>query len=343
MKIEIKSDRINREKRREKKKLISLLSRFPWFGEIDSERSTKDEVLKPLYHIVGDIDSEQLEPTVESIDDASVDQKRETNKTCQQQRRTDFLRSRSFRGILCRLKKIREGETGSVRIANSTRMNENEGNERTIHRRLGRMELKGLKKPRNLRLPFLPSSRCRSPPIKNNSSEFSCTSIEQNDENTQDEADEETTDSDYRALNRPTTLGVKFAHPVYTGKRHLVMNEDNRGSSNEPWNKSESHLLDVDVDDRTLPPPHLLFEVDDDTLPPPHLFLEVDDRGTLPPRNAIVETAKAERRGSGTSSSLYPTDEQSIEDENFYYGGFDSDVDIPFDEIFTDPSFFELD
>jgi hypothetical protein len=314
--FELKSDRISRKKDGENRLISLLLSCFSSSDDDDDfDRSTKDEVLKPLYYIVGDFDSEQMEATVESIDDESIDKKAKPDKKLP--RRSDFRRRRFFGGILCGFKKIMEVEIASNRLASSTRINDTKTNERATNRRLDKTE-KAFMKPstsrygyqvsRILRLPFL----CLSTNTKKHDSHSLSTKSAQNDQNSQLEMKVEKTGSDDSSFLRSTALGVTFAHPVYTGKCHLLIDEANADTTNYLWTKLKTGFS-----------------------------VEIDDY-TLPPTKTIVETATSESWGSGGSSSLYPTDEQSNEEGNFYYGSFDSDV-VPFDEIFTDTIFFEYD
>jgi hypothetical protein len=308
--LELKSERIGRKRDGEKRLISLLLSCFSSSNdEADFDRSTKDEVLKPLYYIVGDFNSEQMEATVDSIDDESIDKKAKPDKNSQQ------TRSQFFRGILRGFKINREVEIACDRLASSSRINDTD--ERPTSRRPDRTE-KAFKKPstsrygyqvfRILRLPFL----CSSTNTKKHDSRSFSTKSAQNDQNSQPEMKVEKIGSDDTSSLGSTALGVTFAHPVYTGKCHLLMEEANEDTTNYLWTKMKSGIS-----------------------------VEIDDY-TLPPTKTIVETARAESWGSGGSSLLYPTDEGSDEEETFYYGSFDSDV-VPFDEIFTDTIFFDYD
>ena len=126
--------------------------------------------------------------------------------------------------------------------------------------------------------------------------------------------DESSSDSDDIPSLQPATLGVTFAHPVYTSKCCLLAAEEKRpDTSNLLWNKMKAGIPGADE----------------------YNFL---------PSKEFVETTIAEGCWNVESLSLYPSDEEKEkdhEDANLYYGSFDSD-DIPFDEIFTDASFFDM-
>lgn len=289
-----------------------LLSCFSSSSDEDFERNTKDEVLKPLYYIVGDINSELMEATVESIDDESIDRKTKVDKRFRQSqpRRVDNIFSRFLTGILNRSEKNREIKTTYVGLAR--RMNETERNDSVTNEQRETKEKLSLKKASAygyrvshiLRLPILYlSSRCK----KNHApkSEHLAPSA-------QLEIYEQNADSDDASMLRPASLGVTFAHPAYTGKCRLLADDARLESTNLLWTKMKT--------DKSI---------------------ETDDY-TLPPTKKFVETTTAESWGSVGSSSLYPTDEQSHDDGNIYYGSFDSDIDIPFDEIFTETTFFEI-
>lgn len=306
--LELKSERISRKRDGEKRLISLLLSCFSSSDDDDDfDRSTKDEVLKPLYYIVGDFNSEQMEATVDSIDDDSIDKKAKPDNNFQQ------TRPRFFRGILRGFKKMSEVEIASDRLASSPRINDTD--ERATNRPLGRTD-KAFKKAstsrygyqvsRILRLPFL----CSSMNTKKHDSHSFSTKSAQNDQNSQLEMNVEKIGSDDTSSLGSTALGVTFAHPVYTGKCHLLMEEANEDTTNYLWTKMKTGLS-----------------------------VEIDDY-TLPPTKTVVETATAVSWGSGGSSLLYPTDEGSDEEGIFYYGSFDSDV-VPFDEIFTDTIFFD--
>lgn len=240
--------------------------------------------------------------------------------------RTFFL-SRFISGIVGGLKKSREIEIASVRFASSTPMNKTESNERGTNRQARFKGKTAPEKPstseekkvllvrygcglsRIIRVPLLRSSSSRR--TKKQVSRSFSTKLAQNDKNQLLKMKGGTNDSDDTSSIGPTVLGVTFAHPVYTGKCQMLFEDENPDTSTYLWSKIRTDSS-----------------------------VETDDY-TLPTRKTIVEIATAESWGSVGSSSLYPTDEQSDEDGNFHYGGFDSGVNIPFDEIFTEGGFFE--
>ena len=96
-----------------KKRMFSIL--FSWFfSSKNGGKSTKDQVLKPMYEIVSDVASELMEATVESIEEVSIDKKLTGARTVRQSqpqqkgtRRSRFLRRvmnlfKKSRGILCK-------------------------------------------------------------------------------------------------------------------------------------------------------------------------------------------------------------------------------------------------
>ncbi len=312
-----KSNRARGNKDGEKRSLSLLFSCFSSSDDDDAdvERSSKDEVLKPLYYIVGDINSEQMEQTVQSMDDESIDKKARANKTVQsidgesidkkgRAGKTfllaDFL-SRWFRG-----RRGKSRKTDNVGLA--TRMNETESDDGTSNGRPTKKKL--LKKSfthRILRLPaFLHFSK------RNKKHDSQAMNITQS---ISEEVEEKTESGDTSSVLQPSALGVTFAHPAYTGKCHFLTEAARLDTTNHLWTQMKTNQ----VDDR---------KVDDDDY-------------TLPPTKTIVETTTAETWGSFDSASFYPTDEQSREG-SVYYGSFDSDIDIPFDEIFTEASFFDI-
>ena len=120
--IMIKSDSLNlkRDGRRQENPFASLLlSWLPSSDDFESNNNTNDEVLKPLYYIVGDINSEQMEATVESTDDESIAKNETTDKPLKQKRRqprrTNFLRNRFLEGVMNRFKKWKDLESTPLR------------------------------------------------------------------------------------------------------------------------------------------------------------------------------------------------------------------------------------
>jgi len=222
-----------------------------------------------------------------------------------------------------RFKKWKDLESTPLQLASSTATNDIDTHDsRTNHRLSSRTEdsasrapstPRAKKSPRFL-LPFF----CLSRHLGKTGARSSAKKIVHEDRYIKCETKEESSQSscgDEQILPSDSSLGVAFAHPVYTGRSHLLMvgtNPDN--STYDLWTRMASGYS-----------------------------MEADDF-PLPPTKTIVQTAEANSWGSdGGSSSLYPTDEQSNDEGNFEYGSFDSDADIPFDEIFRNKRYFESD
>ena len=291
--IKTKSDRSNRKKDGwlHEKRLISLFSSC--FSSSDDFES-RDEVLKPLYYIAGDSSSEQMEATVESVDDESNERHETIDKPFQRTRpqRIVVLLSRFSRGVLCGFKKNRDGETASVRIRSSTIMDEIDISLEVSH----------------------------------------------DDRITQLEMKVENIDPDDISCLEYTALGVTFPHPVYTYRCRLPMVGTNQDTQNDLWTEMETNFS-LEFDDYTLPPTQTVVKT---ATAESWGSIGSSSLYPLPPTQTVVETATAESWGSIESSSFYPTDEQSNE-EGFFHTSFDSDIDIPFDEIFTDKSLSYVD
>eukprot|EP00536_Pseudo-nitzschia_multiseries_P014599 jgi/Psemu1/39384/gm1.39384_g len=312
------------------KKVISMfLSRFS--SSSSPETTDQDEVLKPLYYIVGDSSSEQMEATVQSIDDQSKERNEIDDALSRQVRlNTQFYpfsnvrpdgSTESLDGTIVpeeRFGKDKPAPFGSGDAANGRdkigsieKASNREPKRRALSKLHSSSIFVGLKSSncrRKLRRFFKRAFVRRSNSHCKKYDSPSC-SIEcyiedsSGDLATQQDTKEETLDSDDTSL--PTTvLGVTFAHPVYTGDCNVLVHNANSGIETELWGKMEK-----------------LF------------FAEVDDCN-LPPTKTVVETGLVESWGSVGSSSMYPTDEQSVEEDFFYSSSFDSDVDIPFDENF---------
>ncbi len=301
-----KDDRASEKKHGEKRLVSLFLSCFSSSDDDEFDQSTKDEVLKPLYYIVGDVDSEQMEQTVQSMDDESTDKKSREKKRIRlaKQPRLSEVFTRLFGG---RRGRSRKSEKASVGLA--TRMNETQSDSETTNESPNTTEKKMSSKSWSkrkqthsiLRLPFLLR--------RTNKHNASTTKILRNTLSEDFVINEEITNSDDTSQSQPTNLGVTFAHPAYTGKCTFLTEDARLETTNHLWSKMKTNA-------------------------------ELDDDYIVPSTKTLVETTTAESWGS-VDSSFYPTDEQSHE-ENVYYGSFDSDIDIPFDEIFTEASFFDI-
>ena len=263
-------------------RLISVLSSWLSLSINDALGSgTGNEVLKPLYGIVGDLDSEQMEPTVESTDDTSTDKTVYIEKVVAQPiRQSNFRRSR-FLGI----QKKSKDESGSAWLMNASRAEDDKSIGTKSNRPSKPIKNAVLKKfsisckkkrfqtchgeqvSPILRLPFFYPCPC----VKiNDSDTFS--EIAQHHGNSTLEMEGDDHDSSSAVL-----LGVAFAHPVYTGKRNLLVDEIIPDTSNY---MSTKIITDYS--------------------------LEADDT-TLSPMETIVQAATVESWGSLNSSSPYPT------------------------------------
>mmetsp|Transcript_15347 Transcript_15347/g.17255 ORF Transcript_15347/g.17255 Transcript_15347/m.17255 type:complete len:362 (+) Transcript_15347:1904-2989(+) len=286
------------------KQLISVF--LSCFSSSDNLRS-RDEILKPLYYIVDECSSEQMEATIESVyDDESKQINEEFDERCKrtQIRRVEKYRSRLFGLLICNLRKARGTETSSLRIGSTASMDEIDINDRWKSRLSGRTKKKILDTMLHFRCRLIKKRRIPSlctirdhdridPPSSSLNVQY--------DENiTQIENELESVDSDVASCLK--NLGISFPHPVYTRRcRLLVVNQDDM---TDLWSETETDYS-----------------------------LE-GDNFTLPPTKTIVETATAGSWGSYASSSHYPTDEQNSDGENFECS-FDSDDDVPFDEVFS--------
>jgi len=316
----------------QRKKIISIfLSRFS--SSNSSESTDQDEVLKPLYYIVGDSSSEEMEATVHSVDDQSKE-RNEEDKSSHQTRLLgcmDFRFSRFLKVDLNNSRKSREGETVSEKrygkdgstpfqTRNSTSMNEIYDVEKHSNHSLKRMvvamlnslsiseRMKSSGYRRKLRRIFKFSFVRRSTKHHTKGDSPSDSVKHANDDHiSQLETKEENSESDDESLIQTTVLGVTFAHPVYTGRCNLLVHNVNPDIGNDLWKNMETN-----------------FSVEGEYYDLPFIT------------KTVIETAAAESWGSISSSSLYPTDEQSVEDDFFLCNRFDSDVDIPFDETFTE-------
>ena len=312
-----KSNRARGNKDGEKRLVSLLMSCFSSSDDDDVERSSKDEVLKPLYYIVGDINSEQMEQTVQSMDDELIDQKTRADKTVQSidgesmDKKARTLKTFPRADFLSRWIRGRGGKSRKTdNVGLATRMNETESDD-------GRSNITEKKTPKKsftrthriLRLPaFLHLSK------RNKKHDSQAMNITQSISEEVELNEEKTESVDTLSVLQPSALGVTFAHPAYTGKCRFLTEAARLDTTNHLWTQMKTNQ----VDDR-----------------------KVDDDYTLLPTKTIVETTTAESWGSFDSPSFYPTDEQSRE-ESIYYGSFDSDIDIPFDEIFTEASFFDI-
>jgi len=264
-------------------RLISVLSSWLSLSINDALGSgTGNEVLKPLYGIVGDLDSEQMEPTVESTDDTSEDETARIEKVVAGPTRESTFRRSRFLSI----QKKSKDESGSAWLVNASRAEDGESIGTKSNRpskAIKNAVLKKLsiscKKKRFqtchgeqvspiLRLPFFYPCPC----VKiNDSDTFS--EIAQHDGNSTLEMEGEDHDSSNTVL-----LGVAFAHPVYTGKRNLLMDEI---------------IPDTSI--------YMSTKIKTD------YSLEADGT-TLSPMETIVQAATVESWDSLNSSSPYPTD-----------------------------------
>mmetsp|Transcript_6934 Transcript_6934/g.20059 ORF Transcript_6934/g.20059 Transcript_6934/m.20059 type:complete len:348 (+) Transcript_6934:80-1123(+) len=308
---------------RSKKVISSFLSRFS--SSRSPESTDQDEVLKPLYYIAGDSRSVQMEATVQTFDDQSKDRNEIDDGYSQQARLnaqfsllSNVRSDSSFNSLdgtifpehmYGRDNPIRFGpEKPTFATEIGVEMAENhQPKGRALSKLYSPSILAGMKssgcrlrlrrffKRTFMRRPNRQSKKCVSP---------SC-SMEDSfcDLTTRNETKEDTIDSDDKSL--PTTvLGVTYAHPVYTGECNVLLHNAKSGIEAALWSKMDRSF-----------------------------FAEVD-ACNLPPTKTIVETGVAESWRSVSSSSMYPTDEQSVEQDFFYSSSFDSDVDIPFDETF---------
>ncbi|MGK3736543.1 MAG: hypothetical protein ACI90V_003386 [Bacillariaceae sp.] len=304
----------------EKRLIDMFLSCFSSSDDFES----RDELLKPLYYIVDACSSEQMEATaVDSVDDAS---KKESEKvddeSCKrtQLRRVNVLRSRLSSFLLCDLRRFRDNETPSLQIESTTSMDEIDTDDRWESRisdstkqaifdtilhsakrgSLGiRFKCRRIKK---MRIPFLCPFRDYNR-VDSLSPSFS---VSHYDNTTQLEKELESVYSDdVLSCHKYTVLGTSFPHPVYTRRCRLLHGGVNRGAVTDLWTEMETNYS-----------------------------LE-GDNFTLPPMKTVVETVTAKSWGSNASSSHYPTDEQSSDGDSFDCS-FDSDAEIPFDEIFSD-------
>jgi len=303
--------------------IISLFSsNFSSSTNDGIEPRLSDEVLKPLYYIISDVHSDEVDATIASVDDASVERKGKVEETFQQ------IGPATMRSIALRYS--REISSGSKknwdfksllsRFTSSTTINEIETDEMSTIRQLS--------EPRNTSFDekaspttektsisqlhkgyhFLRKLRCIFTcfSVKKIDSHLYAEKVLEVNQNAPSKMEVQDFNPDDAEAPRIHAMGVSFAHPVYTGKCHVPADEKNTNTTNCFWAKLESGLS-----------------------------IEIDDY-TLPRTKTIVEISTAASWGSGDSSSLYPTDEQSSSGMNLYHGSFDSDVDTPFDEIRAD-------
>lgn len=305
---------------------------FSWFFSSKNKyQSTRDQVLKPMHEIVSDVASELVETTIESVDDISIDKTLNEVKSARQSQpqRKSLHRSRFFRGILNLFQKNRTSSMSSIGLAarlDETASDDSEMDERPEipHKRLWEKSPSQQNQVNRITRPSFLSFPRR---MKRYDAASSVSGMESSLSSVQFAMDDSYADSDDTSLLHPATLGVNFPHPVYASKCRLLAADDKR--ANFLWTKTNPHVT-PDMDEYTHSPIKA------------HKETKFDEYSQYSLAKAYMKTRVSEGYRSVVSSSLYPSDEEKDhEDDNLYYGSFDSD-DIPFDEIFTDASFFDM-